>query len=187
MSGTENKINKIATRVSVLEKKIKQNEFEENLENKNFEGNITVNLWGFQNIQISNSYETFIEDETSTIVIWEKPIIKNGVTFDGILNENFLINTVGKNVIYEFIITTNWEVENNGCRCITLEDPNGKMINSSFTPDNIPQDINKKHSHQVIFKQIATKIGGWKVRLYQNSGKRLTATVNIKVLGPFIY
>lgn len=191
MSGIENKINKLSTRLYNLEKKFNMefnysNENNDNVQS-DYVGDMSVNLLGFQNIQIANSGMIDVEDETLKNVLWEYPIIKNGVAFGGIDDDNFIINVSGENVFYEFIITANWDTNYNGFRNLSLEDPNGKIVNSSFIPDGISKDIDDYQKHQVIFKQDAQINGGWKVKLYQNSGSDLKCIVNMKVIGPFIY
>lgn len=148
---------------------------------------INVNVLGFYNILIVNSQEVIVEDEKSTVVSWNEPTTNNGKAFSGLHNENILINLTGKNVMYEFIITVSWKPDINGFRTISLEDSTGKIISSTFIPDDIDIDINHTHKHQVIFKQEATKKGGWKIKLYQNSGETLIANVNVKIIGPFIF
>lgn len=148
---------------------------------------ISVNVLGFYNILIVNSQEMMVEDEKSTVVSWNEPTTNNGKAFSGLHNENILINLIGKNVMYEFIITVSWKPDINGFRTVSLEDSTGKIISSTFIPDDIDVDINHTHKHQVIFKQEATKKGGWKIKLYQNSGETLIANVNVKIIGPFIF
>ena len=192
MGGLENKINKLFTRMRLLEKKFEQagypNEGSDyNNMSEDLSGDISVNVLGFQNIQIASSQEMYVNDEVSTLVLWNPPIIQNGKVFSGTSDENFNINVAGKNVFNEFVITAGWEPEVNGFRTISLEDPTGSIISTTFIPDNIPSDCEELHKHQVVFKQDAIQAGGWKVRLYQNSGETLGAVVNMKVFGPFIF
>jgi len=156
-------------------------------EQKEFAGNMNVNLLGFQNFQEANSKEISVPDEQSTIIIWNNLITNNGFAVGGIKGTNFIIKSYGSNVLYEFIITVLWKPNIYGFRTISLEDPDGKIINSTFIPDNIPLDSDQTYKHQVIFKVNATIEGGWKIRLYQNSGDPIVANVNMKVIGPIIY
>jgi hypothetical protein len=142
---------------------------------------------GYQNIQIAESEEIIVKDESIAKVKWNKNIVKNGTVFDGVNGEEFNIKLSGKNVMYEFIITVKWTCRMSGIRTISLEDPNQRIYNSTFIPDNIDGDIEESHKQQVIFKILVTKSGGWKLRLYQHSGEELKAKVDMKVIGPFIY
>ncbi len=51
----------------------------------------------------------------------------------------------------------------------------------------MPIDIERSYKHQAIFKLNVDVEGGWKVRLYQNSGDPVSATVNMKVIGPILF
>jgi hypothetical protein len=148
---------------------------------------INVNVLGFYNMFMVESSEIVVEDEKSTTISWKEPSINNGKAFSGVYDENILINLTGKNVLYEFIITVSWKPDVNGFRTVSLEDSTGKIISSTLIPDDIDIDINHTHKHQVIFKQEATKKGGWKIKLFQNSGDILNASVNVKIIGPFIF
>lgn len=150
-------------------------------------GDINVNVLGFYNMFMVDSPEIIVEDEKSTSVVWKEPSINNGKAFSGLYEENILINLTGKNVLYEFIITVSWKPDVNGFRTVSLEDSTGKIISSTLIPDDMDIDINHTHKHQVIFKQEATQKGGWKIKLFQNSGDVLNASVNVKIIGPFIF
>lgn len=152
---------------------------------KEYEGNLSVNMMGFQNVQTSQSKVLSIPEEKLTNVTWTKYTSKGGA-FGGVKGNTFIVNTNGKNVLYEFIITASWEANEQGSRTICLEDPAGNIVSSTFIPDKVPEDNEKMHRHQVVFKQYALSKGGWKVKLYQNSGQELNVSVKFVVVGPFI-
>lgn len=194
MSGFENTLNKLSTRIKRLENILK-NEDKIRKENevmnqddveKNLKGNLSVNMMGFQNVQKTKSKPILVQDETTAVVLWNPPETRYGDPFGGVHNENYMINIIGQNVYYEFVITVSWEKDNNGFRTVALESPDGLIYNASYIPDNMPVDSENTHKHHVVFKPNASKRGGWKVLLYQNSGKDIGAEVEIMTVGPIV-